>query len=215
MNEMHQNVVSRGQRTPDGRLRMPWLDLDGAVQDPAERVELTAEWLKAGRPMSDSRSPEALCTPLMIGEAYGRVEVPLPGLPEGVTAITVPRTGRDGDRVPRDRKGRVRATEVDLVARGPVEAYRPPPTLSRRELIWVLETGSRRWATIEAKFHQRGWGISVDLIRAGGVVVRCDVDVLNYVPRSWRLTHAWASQSPTCYKNCAAAFLRTPLEINC
>jgi hypothetical protein len=146
--------------------------------------------------MSDSRSPEALGIPLLIGEAYGRVEVPLPGLPDGVTAVTVPRTGRDGDRVPRDRKGRVKVTEVDLVAQGPVEAYRPPLALTRRELIWVLETGSsRRWATIEAMFHERGWDISVDLIRAGAVVVRCDVDVLNYVPLSWRLTHAWASQS--------------------
>lgn len=146
--------------------------------------------------MPDSRSPEALRVPLLIGEAYGRVEVRLPGLPAGVIAVTVPRTGPDGDRIPRDRKGRVRVTKVDLVAQGPVEAYRPPSALSPRELIWVLETGSsRRWATIEAKFHERDWDISVDLIRAGAVVVRCDVDVLNFVPRSWRLTHAWASQS--------------------
>jgi hypothetical protein len=146
--------------------------------------------------VSDGRSPDGLHIPLLIGEKYGRVEVPLPGLPDGVTAVTVPRKGRDGDRVPRDRKGRVRVTEVDLVARGQVEAYYPPSTLSQRELIWVFETGSsRRWATIEAKFHERSWDISIELIRAGAVVVRCQVDLLNYVPRAWRLTQAWASQA--------------------
>jgi hypothetical protein len=146
--------------------------------------------------MPDSRSSEALHVTLLIGEAYGRVKVRLPGLPAGVIAVTVPRTGPDGDCLPRDRKGRVRVTMVDLVTQDSVEAYHPPSTLSPRELIWVLETGSsRRWATIEAKFHERAWDISVDLIRAGSVVVRCDVNVLNFVPRSWRLTHAWASQS--------------------
>ena len=152
--------------------------------------------VESRRPMPDSRSPEALHVPLLIGEAYGRVKVRLPDLPAGVIAVTVPRTGPDGDRIPRDRKGRVRVTMVDLVAQGSVEAYHPPSTFSPRELIWVLETGSsRRWATIEAKFHERAWDISVDLIRAGAVVVRCNVNVLNFVPRSWRLTHAWASQS--------------------
>jgi Uncharacterized protein conserved in bacteria C-term(DUF2220) len=146
--------------------------------------------------MPDSRSPEVLHVPLLIGEAYGRVKVRLPGLPAGVIAVTVPRTSPGGDRIPRDRKGRVRVTMVDLVAQGSVEAYSPPSTLSRQELIWVLETGSsRRWTTIETKFHERAWDISVDLIRAGAVVVRCDIDVLNFIPCSWRLTHAWASQS--------------------
>jgi hypothetical protein len=152
--------------------------------------------IESAGPMSDSRSPEVLHVPVLIGEAYGRVKVRLPGLPAGVIAVTVPRAGPDGDRIPRDRKGRVRVTMVDLVAQGSVEAYHPPSTFSSRELIWILETGSsRRWATIEAKFHERAWDISVDLIRAGAVVVRCDVNVLNFVPRSWRLTHAWASQS--------------------
>ena len=159
-------------------------------------MELTGEWLKAAGPMADSRCPEASHVPLLIGEAYGRVKVWLPGLPADVIAVTVPRSCPDGDRIPRDRKGRVRVTMVDLVAQGPVEAYNPPSTLSRQELIWVLETGSsRRWATIETKFHERAWDISVDLIRAGAVVVRCDVNVLDFIPRSWRLTHAWASQS--------------------
>jgi hypothetical protein len=49
MNEIPEYVFGRGQRTPDGRLRLPWLAPDGAVRDPAQRVELTADWLKAGR----------------------------------------------------------------------------------------------------------------------------------------------------------------------
>jgi len=44
-------------------------------------------------------------------------------------------------------------------------------------------------------FGDRAWPVSVELIRAGGIVVRCDVDVLTYEPRSWRLSHAWASQA--------------------
>lgn len=146
--------------------------------------------------MSDDRSPGAVHVPLLIGEAFGRVEVPLPALPDGVVALTVPRAGPEGDRVPLDRKGRIRVAEVDLVAGASVEAFLPPATLTSRELAWVLETGStRRWSTVEAKLGDRAWPVSVDLIRAGGVVVRCRVDVLAYHPHSWRLSHAWASQA--------------------
>lgn len=146
--------------------------------------------------MAEDPSSVTVNVPVLVGEAYGRVEVPLPGLPEGVTAVTVPRTGPNGDRVPRDRKGRVRVTEVDLVTPGSVDAYRPPSTLTNKDLIWILDTGSnRRWTTIEAKFGEHAWSVAVDLIRAGGVVVRCDVDVLTFTPRTWRLTQAWASQA--------------------
>jgi Uncharacterized protein conserved in bacteria C-term(DUF2220) len=147
--------------------------------------------------MSEGHSPEAVHVPLLVGETSGRVEVPLAGLPEGIGAFTIPRKGPDGDRVPRDRRGRTRVREADLVSEGPVEAFLPPAGLSTAELAWVLETGSsRRWQTIEGKFGDRAWPVSLDLIRAGGVVMRCDVsDPRTYQPRSWRLTHAWAAQA--------------------
>jgi hypothetical protein len=147
--------------------------------------------------MPEEQAPQAVHVPLLIGEELGRVEVPLAGLPQDIAAYTVPRKGPDGSRVPVDRKGRVRVREADLVSGRPVEAFRPPAGLSTAELAWVLQTGSsRRWTTIEGKFSERAWPVTMDLIRAGGVVLRCDVtDARNYRPRSWCLTHAWAAQA--------------------
>lgn len=137
--------------------------------------------------------------PLLIGEAYGRREVPLTGLPAGVVAVTVPRTSKDGDevllRVPLDRKRRVKPTIVDLIASDPVQAYDPPPGMSSGELIKVLSTRTyKRWATIEAEFGpQEAWRTAVSLIRSGAVVLRCKVvQTTGFVPDSWRLTQSWA-----------------------
>jgi hypothetical protein len=41
--------------------------------------------------MADDQSPQAVRVPLLLGEAAGRVRIPLAGLPRGVTAVTVPR----------------------------------------------------------------------------------------------------------------------------
>jgi hypothetical protein len=147
--------------------------------------------------MPDDRSPQAIHVPLLVGEAFGRVEVPLAGLPQGIAALTVPRKSPDGNRVPVDRKGRVRVREADLVAEQPAETFLPPAGLTTAELAWALRTGSsRRWQTIQDKFGERAWPVTLDLIRAGGVIVRCDVtDTRSYQPRSWHLTHAWAAQA--------------------
>lgn len=148
--------------------------------------------------MPEAPSPRAVRLPLLVGEAIDRIEVPLSGLPTGVTAFTVPRKGPDGqDCIVMDRKRRVRVKEADLVATQAVEAFVPPSGLSTAELGWILETGSnRRWQTVEGRLGERAWSVAVDLIRSGGVVVRCAVsDARTYEPRSLRLTHAWAAQA--------------------
>ncbi|MFJ9527072.1 DUF2220 domain-containing protein [Streptomyces griseus] len=136
--------------------------------------------------------------PLLIGETHGREPVPLPGLPTGVIAVTVPRATRTEDdlpdvRVPRDRKGRVNTREVDLVAAAPVNGYAPPPGLSTRDLIKVLTTGDhKRWTTIEGDFGDRAWDVAVALIQCGAVILRCRVEqAVRYTPRLWRLTEIW------------------------
>ncbi|MEU2120087.1 Wadjet anti-phage system protein JetD domain-containing protein [Streptomyces sp. NPDC016459] len=136
---------------------------------------------------------------LLIGEAHGRETVPLRDLPPGITAVTLPRVVKDGDdtiqvRVPKDRKQRVKPRQVDLVADHPVSPYDPPPALTPRQLAKVLETRStKRWSTIEADLGDNAWQTTVDLIRCGAVILRCDVvNVTGYSPRSWTLTHSWA-----------------------
>ncbi|MFE7184265.1 Wadjet anti-phage system protein JetD domain-containing protein [Streptomyces erythrochromogenes] len=137
--------------------------------------------------------------PLLVGEAHGRESVPLRDLPPGVIAVTLPRVIKDSDdvihvRVPKDRKQRVKPRRVDLVADHPVSPYDPPPTLTARQLAKVLETKStKRWSTIEAALGDNAWQVTVDLIRCGAVILRCDVvNVTGYSPRSWTLTHSWA-----------------------
>ncbi|MFE4334445.1 Wadjet anti-phage system protein JetD domain-containing protein [Streptomyces sp. NPDC056831] len=137
--------------------------------------------------------------PLLIGEAHGRETVPLRNLPPGITAVTLPRITKDDDdsihvRVPRDRRRRVSPRQVDLVADHPVSPYEPPPTLTARQLIKVLQTKStKRWPTIQADLGDNAWQIVVDLIRCGAVILRCDVvNGTGYSPRSWTLTQSWA-----------------------
>lgn len=132
--------------------------------------------------------------PLLISEMEGRVEVYLHDVPDGIAAVTIPKVGSAGPRTPRDRKQRVNPREVDLIARNPVPAFRPPKELSEADLIKVLRTRTfKQWSTIEAEFGDRAWDLTVMLVRAGGVALRCDViDRLNYAPKSWRLTEPWA-----------------------
>ena len=92
--------------------------------------------------MPEAHYPQPVHVPLLIGETFGRVEVPLAGLPQGIAAYTVPRKGPGGDRVPVDRKRRTRVREADLVSESPVEAFLPPAGLSSAELAWVLKTRS-------------------------------------------------------------------------
>jgi hypothetical protein len=133
--------------------------------------------------------------PLLISEALGRREVPLRDLPAGVVALTVPRTGADGPRVPRDRRRRIAPAEVDLATPDPVLPFQPPASLSSRDLVWILRTGrSRQWPTVTARFGDTTWDVAVALLRSGGILVRCEVTRdRGFVPLRLRLAEAWAS----------------------
>ena len=95
--------------------------------------------------------------PLAVGEAYGRVRIPLAGLPDGVAAYTVPVTDTEGAaRVPVDRKKRLHPKEADLITERPVRPYGPPAGIDEGELRWILETGShRQWASVEKRLGVR------------------------------------------------------------
>jgi hypothetical protein len=151
-----------------------------------------------GEPMPDSDFLEGYGMPLAVGEAYGRVRIPLAGLPDGVAAYTVPVTDTEGAaRVPVDRKKRLHPKEADLITERPVRPYGPPAGIDEGELRWILETGShRQWASVEKRLGGRAWDVCADLIRAGGVVVRCGVaDVRDWKPRRLYLTRTWAAQA--------------------
>ena len=91
--------------------------------------------------MADDRSPRAVPVPLLLGEAAGRLRIPLSGLPDGVIAVTVPRKDPEGEvSVPVYRKGRPAWRKADLVAEQPAQAFTPPAELSPSELAWFLET---------------------------------------------------------------------------
>jgi len=148
--------------------------------------------------MADGRSPRSVPVPLLLGEAAGRVRIPLVGRPHGVIAVTVPRKDSEGTvSVPLDRKGRPGWREADLVAEQPAQAFTPPAELSSKELAWFLETKDhRRWRAVETKFGDRAWTLVAALIRDGGAVVRVSVsDIKDWKPRTLRLTRAWAEQA--------------------
>jgi len=110
--------------------------LDVATAGPAD-----GDW-KVAAQVSDStdlRGTGLAHVQLLLGEREGRVRVPVGGLPGGVMAVSVP-VRRDGEtRAPRDRRRRLKIGDVDLISDGPTSAYDPPPHLTARELIFVLE----------------------------------------------------------------------------
>src|SRR5689334_5163469 len=112
-------------------------------------------------------------------------------------AVSVP-VRRSGEaRTPRDRHRRLKIDAVDLISDGPTAPFDPPPGLSIRELIFVLEAGRRDWLTVENFLGQvRAWDVAIALVRCGGVVLRCSTDgTLDLTkPVGWRRSHAWSLQ---------------------
>jgi hypothetical protein len=130
----------------------------------------------------------------VVPDAPGRVVVPLLDLPAGVLAVTVPRSGRDGPRVPVDRRRRVLAHTVDLIADPqPEDAFQKPSELADADLRWVLARPARRWGSIQDRFGLAALETALRLVRVGGIVLRCATrDGLSLgQPAGWRLTAAW------------------------
>jgi Protein of unknown function C-terminus (DUF2399) len=128
----------------------------------------------------------------------GRHRVPLLDLPDGVAAVTIPRTGPTGPRVPLDRRGRLAARRVDLIADPlpPADAD-TPAGLSDGDVRWVLAAGSRRWESIQGRFGPAALDVALSLVRADAVVLRCEVrgELSLGRPLGWRLTEAWSRQA--------------------
>jgi hypothetical protein len=143
----------------------------------------------------------------LFGESAGRIEVPLPSLlPPGIKAFTVPKPradddnelelGAPADRVRRDRKGRVKVRQVDLLASSQPSSFALPSTLTKRDLIWVLNTkAERRWPGVVTQFEDRAWQSTMDLISGGVAVLRCSVIAtktgFDLRPQHLRLTAGW------------------------
>lgn len=114
-------------------------------------------------------------------------EVPLDGLPDGLTAFVLPRA--DGT-APVDRKGRLKVSKVVVANPHPDDVEAPLPDALRR---WILGSHSRRWAGIVAEHGDRAHQISLDLASAGVVHLTCAVTseaTLGQVI-SMRLTPPW------------------------
>ena len=128
----------------------------------------------------------------------GRHRVPLLDLPHGVAAVTIPRTGPTGPRVPVDRRGRLAPRRVDLIADpSPSTNAHAPTGLSDADVRWMLAAGSRRWGSIEGRFGPTALDLALALVRAGAVVLRCDVrgELSLGRPLGWRLTPSWVQRA--------------------
>ncbi len=134
---------------------------------------------------------------MLFGEAYGRISIGVGGLPAGVSAVTVPVRRSREDRLPRDRRGRLRVHAVDLVPGCPADLFEPPSVLSSADLLWVLAAERRAWSTVVGRFGEAALQVATDLVRCGGVVLRCEVDewVALGAPTQWRLSQAWSLQA--------------------
>jgi hypothetical protein len=134
---------------------------------------------------------------LLLSEREGRVRVPVGGLPPGVMAISVPVHRGGQTKTPRDRHRRLKIGDVDLISDGPTHAFDSPTDLPTRDLIFVLEAGRRDWSIIERFLGpERAWDVAIELVRHGGVVLRCGTDeTLDLCqPVAWRRSHAWSLQ---------------------
>jgi hypothetical protein len=134
----------------------------------------------------------------LLGEVSGRMPISLAGLPSGVEAVTVPVRRGGESRVPRDRRGRANVSRVDLVSAERVPLFAPPSNLSRADLVWTLSAGRRLWSSVRSRFGDRSFAVAAELVRSGGVVLRCGVDRDRLAlgsPESWSLSSAWAEQA--------------------
>jgi hypothetical protein len=132
---------------------------------------------------------------VVLGETEGRVRVAVGGLPADVVAVSVPVRRQGRVQVPRNRRGLLKIDEVDLISGGAVGTFNRPAGLTDKQLAFVLSKGRRGWSTIVGFLGDSAWARSLDLVRCGGVVLRCatDDDLHLGTPQGWRLSQAWAS----------------------
>lgn len=119
--------------------------------------------------------------------------VPVAGVPDGLTAVAICRA--DGT-LARDRKGRLKVTQVRLTVRH-TDGIPPPGTaidgVATEDLRWAIARQQRRWASITQRFGPTGRDHAVRLAAAGVVDLICTVDDLVRVGeiRYWQRTADW------------------------
>lgn len=114
--------------------------------------------------------------------------LPLEGVPDGCVARTrLIDDGAGGWRLPRDRSGRTRLSEVSVVAREP-DAFPSPMTDDGSLRRFVLDAARRRWSTVTASLGAPAWDVAVRLCRAGDIdlVFRLDHPTRLGEPTAWR-----------------------------
>lgn len=119
--------------------------------------------------------------------------VPLVGLPEGLTAHAVRafRPGNEGTPVTiRDRRGRQKLDEVELISENPLDDER----MNEADRRFLLGTHRRSWETVASRYGDETWAKAVQFARQGAIAIRCTVkeDLTLGQPIGWRLTDQWA-----------------------
>jgi hypothetical protein len=130
------------------------------------------------------------------------VPLPLPGVPQGLLAYVQPRA--DGS-LPRDRRGRLKATRVTLL-RDPDRDDEPPAEpgetingVTDQDLAWVTRQDTRRWLSISRRFGDAAPEVASLLATAGVVALHCSVTeqaTLGSILR-WDLTPDWRRHRET------------------
>lgn len=115
-------------------------------------------------------------------------------LPDGLVAI--PRQRRTGDGAvgpSRDRRGRTKLDEVEIIASEPT-AY--DPVLDEGEVRFILGANRRRWSVLEQRYGSAAVERVHALARGGVVRLRCQVDanLRLTLPISWHLTETWLAR---------------------
>lgn len=139
--------------------------------------------------------------------------VPVLGLPAGVVALAV--TDADG-RLPRDRRGRVKAATVRLTADGELELAVPGTRIdgiAERDFTWIGDKPGRLWSSIHRRFGDAADRIAMRLVGLGVVDLVCAVgdDLRIGAVKHWRLTEPWENdrRRRTAHRTSRAEYWRT------
>jgi hypothetical protein len=112
-------------------------------------------------------------------------------LPDGLVAVPRQRRTNEGALRPRrDRRGRTKLDEVEIVASEPTVGALE---LDEGEERFILGANRRRWSVIEQRYGTAALERAHSLAKAGVVRLRCRVDENLRLtrPLSWHLTEAW------------------------
>ncbi|WP_433549089.1 DUF2399 domain-containing protein [Streptomyces sp. CA-294286] len=108
--------------------------------------------------------------------------IPVKGLPQGLTAHAVVRTRRAADDtahlVNARSTGLPHYSHVDLAASSPPDRLDADtvPALSRAgDRTFVLGAQHRDWRAVQQRYQGHAWATAVTLVRAGIVILRCNI----------------------------------------